>query len=261
VFVTLAGGLAVYLVFLLTRYFLPPHIPRFRVETFFLWFLAAGVAAVALRPSSGVRAGSDPTLTPDLERRHYVALFGLFALIAFLQYGASLRVGWLSDDFVLAGWAGRREWIHVAETGFVRPIVPMIWAALSFAPFTWSWPATLHAANLLLHALNGVLVAAIASRLRLDRPAALGAGVIFITFSAMTEALVWVSGMQDVLMTALALLAVFATLGVRAGSEWGQSGVRRGSDEGLMRVRRGSDEGQTPLQTPLRLSRLRWRSA
>ena len=150
-------------------------------------------------------------------------LSGCFAAIVFLQYGAALRVGWLSDDFVLAEWAARREWIHAASTGFVRPIVPMVWAFLSFLPF--GWPAALHAANLLLHALNGVLIAAIAARLGVDRQEALAAGVIFVTLSAMTEALVWVSGMQDVLMATLALVAVLATLGISAGSAWRQRGV------------------------------------
>ena len=43
-----------------------------------------------------------------------------------------------------------------ARPGFVRPVVPMTWGLLSFLPFTWA--ATLHVFDLLLHALNAALL-------------------------------------------------------------------------------------------------------
>ena len=42
-----AIALGAYLAFLLMRYFYPPHIPRFRVESVFMWFVAAGAAGAA----------------------------------------------------------------------------------------------------------------------------------------------------------------------------------------------------------------------
>lgn len=206
----LSAAVAVYLAFLLTQYFLPPHIPRFRIETFFMWFVAVGLLAVALRtPAADATRAGETFLA-----RQYFALFGILALIVVLQYGAAVGVGFLSDDFVIADWASRREWIHAAETGFVRPVVPMTWGLLSFLPF--AWPETLHMFNLLLHALNAAMLAAIGLKLGLDRASAVGAAFLFVTMSSLTEAIVWISGMQDVLMATLALGAVLAVLGLRA---------------------------------------------
>ncbi len=206
----LTVGLAIYLAFLLTQYFLPPHIPRFRIETFFMWFVAVGLLTVILRAP-----GSDPG-HPDETFLAWqsLALFGVFAVVVLLQYSNAIGVGFLSDDFVIADWASRREWIHAAETGFVRPVVPMTWGLLSFLPFTW--PATLHVFNLLLHALNASLLTAIGLKLGLNRASAVAAGLIFATMSSLTEAVVWISGMQDVLMATCALGAVLAVLGLRA---------------------------------------------
>jgi hypothetical protein len=139
---------------------------------------------------------------------------GVFALVVFVEYRDAVGIGFLSDDFVIADWASRREWIHAVETGFVRPAVPMTWGLLSFLPF--SWAATLHAANLLLHALDAALLTAIGLKLGFDRASAAAAGFLFVTMSSLTEAVVWISGMQDVLMATCALGAVLAVLGLRA---------------------------------------------
>jgi hypothetical protein len=209
-FAVLSAAVAVYLAFLLTQYFLPPHIPRFRIETFFIWFVAVGLLGVVLRAPAADSSAADETFLAW----QYVALFGVLLLMAGLQYWTGLGVGFLSDDFVIADWASRREWIHAAETGFVRPVVPMAWGLLSFLPFTWS--ETLHGFNLLLHALNAAMLAAIGLKLGLNRASAVAAGFLFVTMSSLTEAVVWISGMQDVLMTTLALGAVLAVLGLRA---------------------------------------------
>lgn len=206
----LSTAVAVYLAFLMTQYFLPPHIPRFRIETFFMWFVGVGLLAATLRAPASHSSRADETF-PGWQ---YVALFGFLVLVVVLQYGAAVGVGFLSDDFVITDWASRREWIHAAETGFVRPVVPMTWGLLSFLPFTWS--ETLHVFNLLLHAFNAAMLAAIALKLGLDRTSAVAAASLFVTMSSLTEAIVWISGMQDVLMTTFALGAVLAVLGLRA---------------------------------------------
>jgi hypothetical protein len=223
-------GLGAYLAFLLTRYFYPPHVPRFRVESLFMWFVAAGVAATCLRPSRGLQQeapGASPgdaaSITgPSVQRRTftagcYAAIAASFAAIAFLEYGSALWIGLLSDDFVLAGWAAKREWVHLAETGFVRPLVPLFWAALSFVPGPLD--VTLHATNVLLHAMNAVLIVALAVRLGMGRFESLVAGLLFLTLPALTEAVVWCSGMQDVLMTTLSLSAILAATAVGLASE------------------------------------------
>lgn len=158
----LSAGVALYLAFLLAQYFLPPHIPRFRVETFYIWFVAVGLLAVLLR---GPASESPRTDAPFLAWQ-YLILTLVFVVAVFLQYGSGIGIGFLSDDFVIADWASRREWIHASETGFVRPVVPMMWGLLSQLPF--DWPMTLHVVNLLLHAVNAALLTAIASRLGFD---------------------------------------------------------------------------------------------
>lgn len=206
----LSAALAVYVAFLLTQYFLPPHIPRFRIETFFMWFAAIGLLAVLLRAPAREPSRAEETF----ETWEFFVLTVVLVAIVFVEYRAAVGVGFLSDDFVIADWASRREWIHAVETGFVRPIVPMTWGLLSFLPFTWA--STLHVVNLLLHALNAALLTAIGLKLGLDRASAAAAGFLFVTMSSLTEAVVWISGMQDVLMTTLALAAVLAVLGLRA---------------------------------------------
>lgn len=212
----LAVALAGYLVFLLTRYFFPPHVPRYRVETMFMWFLAVGLTAVAGRVGDGARQAGSRRSDSGLDGQatvcgwHAAFLATLFTVAAFVLYAGAIRVGLLSDDFVLAEWAEKREWVHAAETGFVRPVVPMVWALLSFVPLRYE--VTLHAVNILLHAINAMLVVALAVRCGLRRDEAVAAGLLFLTFPALSEAIVWASGMQDVLMTTLALAAISAVL-------------------------------------------------
>jgi hypothetical protein len=220
----LALAAGAYLAVLLQRYHFTPALPRFRVETIWMWFLALGVLAVMLRRSSEQLQTPDqspperpkrPELTsvdvsPVFERWHYIALGASFAVIALALYGSAVRVGLLSDDFVLADWSERREWVHAAETGFVRPLVPMFWSLLSLVPLRFE--VSLHTANILLHAANAVLVVIVGVRTGLRRGEAIAAGVLFLTASALTEAIVWVSGMQDVLMSTLALASLVALL-------------------------------------------------
>ena len=212
----LAAGLAIYLAALLVGYLFGAGIPRFRIETMFMWFLAAGVVAVLLRPGPQTRPAD--TAEEPFGAFQYFALGWFLVLVAFVLYRSALRIGFLSDDYVLADWASRREWVHAAETGFVRPIVPMFWALLSFVPLRFE--VTLHAVNILLHAVNGLLIVAIGVRAGLQRAEAAAAGLLFLMFPALTEAIAWASGMQDVLMTTFALVALAATLalGTRPGS-------------------------------------------
>jgi len=147
-----------------------------------------------------------------LDAAHFKWVFGAFVAIAFVYYWPALTIGFLSDDFVLAEWASRREWIHVSATGFVRPIVPFIWYILSALP--GSLAQNVHIVNVVLHALNATLVAALATRLGARRIEAAAAGLIFLTFPALSEAVVWASGMQDVLMATFVLASILAVLEV-----------------------------------------------
>jgi hypothetical protein len=208
VFLVLTLALGLYLAVLLVGYFSTAHLPRFRVESVFMWFVAAGAAAVGLRPASDA---GDLDVGDPLQRAGDLKwVFALFAAVAFVQYRSALGVGFLSDDFALADWAGRREWIHASATGFVRPIVPFVWSLLSAVPA--SLARSVHVTNVLLHAVNATLVVALAAGLGATRLEAVMAGLMFVTFPAMSEAVVWASGMQDVLMTTFALASILAVL-------------------------------------------------
>jgi hypothetical protein len=220
----LALAAAMYLAVLLHRYFLMPGFPRFRVETIWMWFLALGLLAVTLRRGAERRPTSTQArgASPAFERWQLIVLGASFMVIAFALYGSAIRVGLLSDDFVLADWSRRREWVHAAETGFVRPLVPMFWALLSFMPLRFE--VSLHTANICLHAANALLVVMTGTRIGLQRVEAIAAGVLFVTASGLTEAIVWASGMQDVLMTTLALVSLVALLDIDREERVSRSG-------------------------------------
>lgn len=217
---SVAIAAAAYAAVLLARYFYPPYIPRYRIESVLMIFVAAGAAASWAR--TPVRRVEEAPIA-RFTVAHLALIAGLFAGATFFMYRSALDVGLLSDDFVLADWARRRQWVHIAETGFVRPMGPLFWAALAYLPADFD--RTVHAANLLLHALNAALVVALGGRLRLRREEALAAGVLFLTFPALTEAVVWASGVQDVLMTTLALVAVLAALRAGDSIEWAGAAV------------------------------------
>ena len=201
----LAGAAALWLAILLLHYFLTPLAPRHRLESAFMILGAAGIAATWTRtggPGNGVEHGA------GFGAAGIGVLAVLFGAGVLQLYGSALGIGLLSDDFVLLDWARRGEWIHREETGFVRPAVPLFWAALLRLP--GAFDVTAHAANLALHAVNAVLVSLLATRLRLPRADAVLAGALFLSFPAFTEAVVWASGTQDVLMTTLVLAAVLA---------------------------------------------------
>ena len=217
-----AMAAAAYAAVLLARYVYPPYVPRYRIESVLMIFVAAGAAAALARAPARREEG---TPIAHFTAAHVALIAGLFAAATFVLYRSALDVGLLSDDFVLADWARRRQWVHLAETGFVRPMAPLFWAALAYLPADFD--RTVHAANLGLHALNAALVVALGGRLRLRREQALAAGALFLTFPALTEAVVWASGVQDVLMTTLALVAVLAAL--RAGDSVAWAGAAVGA--------------------------------
>jgi len=191
------------------RYFLPPHIPRYQVESAYFVLVGFGVLAVLARGGIGVgglekrladEAGAEPA-GPALP-----AIAAAFVIAAFVLYAPALEIGFLSDDYVIADWASRLELIHFAATGFIRPGVPLFWAMLG--PFPGDLATAAHAANIALHGLNAILVTIVGLRLELQRREAVAAGTIFVLVAGLSEAIVWASGVQDVLMTTLVLAAV-----------------------------------------------------
>ena len=201
-----AGYAAVQVV----RYFLPPHIPRYQVESAYIVLVALGALAVLVRGGISF-SGRETRFGHEAEQEgarpgSLAAIAAGFVITAFVLYAPALGIGFLSDDYVIADWASRLELIHFAATGFIRPGVPLFWAMLGTLPGDVATAA--HAANIALHGVNAMLVTLVARRLELPRLEAVAAGAIFVLGSGMSEAIVWASGVQDVLMTTLVLAAV-----------------------------------------------------
>lgn len=199
----LAAG--AYAVVTLVRYYILAPGPRFPVESAFFVFVGVGVIGVVLR-RAGVERVGEYEAGPARPGLQPLVLAAAFVLAALLLYLPALSVGLLSDDFVIAAWAERLELVHLQATGFVRPVVPLFWRMLQGLPGDFA--VTAHAANVVLHGINAALVSAIALRLGLRRPEAVAAGATFVLFPGLSEAVVWLSGVQDVLMTTLVLTAI-----------------------------------------------------
>ena len=190
------------------RYFLPPHVPRYQLESAYFVLVAVAVLVVVVRDArygfgNWSRDGNDG---PAAWWSSTSTLTAVFIIGAFVLYAPALGIGFLSDDYVIADWASRLELIHFSATGFIRPGVPLFWAMLG--PLPGDLATAAHAANIALHGINGILVTVVALRLGLPRSEAVAAGAIFVLSAGLSEAIVWASGVQDVLMTALVLAAV-----------------------------------------------------
>ena len=195
---------AAYTTATLVRYYLSAPSPRFPVESAFFIFVGVGVLSVLVRRRG--EEGAEDAERRGTEAASVAALAVAFVVAALMVYAPAMRVGLLSDDFVIARWAERFELVHFEATGFVRPGVPAFGWMLRLLPGDFASAA--HAANIVLHGVNAALVSLIAMRLGLRRAEAVAAGVMFVLCPGLSEAVVWLSGVQDVLMTTLTLLAV-----------------------------------------------------
>jgi hypothetical protein len=131
---------------------------------------------------------------------------GLLAVLVAAGFWRAMGVYFLADDFVLVTRANSFQWASVpailttAEgNAFFRPLVHLSMAATAawarFDPRLW------HLNALALHAVNVVLVYALASRLGLARHAGLFAAALFAIHGALPESTVWIAGWFGVLST------------------------------------------------------------
>jgi hypothetical protein len=172
--------------------------PRYRLESAaMLWLVAASLAA-GLRPADEVSTN---------ERADFKTWWVfVFVVGAFTLYANALTLGLLSDDYVLLDMA-RSATLGLDRGWFIRPTPILVWrATLSFVDS----PVLLHSINIALHGVNAFLVARLTHHLGARPHIALFAGALFLTFPAAPEAVAWVAGLQDVLMTSAALGTVLA---------------------------------------------------
>lgn len=181
----------------------------YRVEA--AWFLAAAVVFLAIAPSlRSSLCRPSPVAVPTGTDALVIAVALAVTLAAYVPV---LRIGFLSDDFVLMDLAGRPG--QAGWSGFVRPAP--LWVFGLAASLSRSPDVFLHALNLALHLASGALVWWLSLRIGLSSRAAIVASALFLVFPASVEAVAWCSGLQETLMTTgtlCALALIFSARGV-----------------------------------------------
>jgi hypothetical protein len=155
--------------------------------------------------------------SPDSRWKQPTTLAGSAALLVLVvvAFRKALETYFLADDFLLVTFANAFQpttIFHMLTTGggdgFFRPAgywslgLTATWAR--FDPRLW------HATALALHALNAVLVSALASRLGLSRRASWFAGALFAIHGCLPESTVWIAGRFDLLATCFVLSGLLA---------------------------------------------------
>lgn len=147
------------------------------------------------------------------------AVVGLLIIfITFLAYFRALRIGFLSDDYLLLSFAQYSPTdlsLFMVQsnlwTPFFRPFVLLTWKILylivkDFAP-------VYHLFNLLVHIINSLLVVLLASRISPDsRWIAFAAGLFFALLPTNVEAVVWLASMYDLLATCFYLSSLLCLI-------------------------------------------------
>ena len=145
-------------------------------------------------------------------RRIYATALGLFALVAILLYGRTLRGGFVVDDWWWAQKQIGHGWMandHVPL--FYRPVVSAIyWAVWNFAG---PQPFAFHALNLVLLTLTALGIFSIVQALSVGRwVLSLLAGLLFVSNPGHPEAVCWAAGMTDTISTFFAIWGIWAFL-------------------------------------------------
>jgi hypothetical protein len=138
------------------------------------------------------------------------------AALTLAAYARGLDAGFAGDDYLIlhnletySGLSSPGAYFTIDFFGFYRPLV-----FLSHALDWTMWgmqPRGFHLTNLLLHAINVVLVYAVARR-ALGGRAALVAALVFGLHAAHHEAVYWISGRFDLLATCLTLVALLCSM-------------------------------------------------
>ncbi len=124
----------------------------------------------------------------------------------------NLHLGWL-DAFRRDFWGLPPD--H--SIGSYRPIPDLVWRGLWALGARTQTPFLHHWVNVLVHGVNGALLALIVQRMTRDRLAAWLAGTLFVGCAVLTEAVSGVVGIADVLGGTGALLALMS---LALGGEW-----------------------------------------
>ncbi len=158
-----------------------------------------------------------------------IIVSGGIVLLVLCLYVNVLPGDFIWDDVAFiennAGFLSR--WKSVAES-FARPFHgtapayrPLLMVSYIIDYKLWGLnPAGYHLTNILLHAAASLLVFRLALTLFASRPAAVWAALLFAAHPLNTQAVAWIGGRNDILMT------VFSLLSAGAYCRWRRSGGR-----------------------------------
>jgi len=143
-----------------------------------------------------------------------------FAIAVLLAFGHSLFQGFapIDDIFLVVENPAIRGFTlenlkHVFSTYDPELYIPLIFASFQFDYTLWGLnPFGFHLTNLILHAVNSMLVYLVLFKLTDKKLLSFFAGLIFAVHPLNTEAAVWIAGRKDLLSALFFLLAVIMYL-------------------------------------------------
>lgn len=193
----LGNTLYVYLVLGGTR--------TFRVESAVFLLVAALLPLVWFAPS-----GSTPAVLTDKASRSLALVAGGLWLVALSPF---VTLPFLSDDYVfLASYRSLPDVVNVGH--FFRPMFAA--AFLMLAKLGDGAPLPFHIAGLLLHATNAGFVYVLARRFFQRTDVAALSFAVFLLNPLQAEAVLWASGLQDLLWAAFMLAALVVYTGCQS---------------------------------------------
>ena len=196
---------AVRVIWLAIAYFESGRSTRYRLESAWIAFVVVSVLWIALSGAFRSQPAKPGPATPSR-----FALLPVFVAGSLALYWPAIHVGLLSDDFSFVS-SDTALLLRGSGWDHYRPIPLIAWKVL----FPLGGGAALHILNVTLHGINAYLVARLAARLGHRPPIASLAGIVFLTFPAAVEPVVWGSGVFDVAMSTFGLLYLHASIANR----------------------------------------------
>ncbi|HET9267512.1 MAG TPA: hypothetical protein VFO31_05085, partial [Vicinamibacterales bacterium] len=152
------------------------------------------------------------------------AIAGALGLLALVVYLPAVRLEFAADDFLILDHLQKLDGFrHAAayfEVNFYAYYRPLVFLSYALDWTTWGLDAAgFHLTNVLLHAVNTMLVYALARRVG-DATVAGVAALVFTLHPVNQEAVFWVSGRFDLLATAWILGSLVLLWSPRPSAYW-----------------------------------------
>lgn len=191
-------ALAIRALYLSARYLAGAlAVPRFQVESAVLMLAVVGLGVRLVTNDAGTSEAVAPRPFPR-------STWAMWCVAALVLYWPALRIGLLSDDFVLADRALRGAY-GFANPELLRPIPLLLWTVVLRCG---AGAVGLHVLNVLAHGTVAFLTTRLVAPMSSSRTTVLLAGLVVLAFPLSPEAVAWCSGIFDVAATALCIGAV-----------------------------------------------------